>query len=223
MSGIGAILLSTGFTVDRDEPSGLSRLADELRRVMPQGTYVYQGEHHEDWAEIARSPVVQSAAWLAFVGHSLGGGEAGPKFCRGYAPKRVALYCVIDGVPPPWTNPIKALWGVIRDRAIGTLKLPANVDWCIYWRQTAGAPYGRPVNRVLRAEIPLSAIESTAAFRVPVTGIVQGTVYATDSRRARLKPWESLVLGGLYIDHNAIDDLPAVHNSIVEEVLRLAG
>jgi len=125
-----ACLLSTGFTVDRDEPSGIALIAASLRERLPKGSYIYQGEWDEDWAEIARSEPVQAASVVALIDHSYGWiGHV--KFCAAYAPKRVELMCPIDPVPRWWSNMIQAVAGAALGRPIGPLQLPATVDRCV--------------------------------------------------------------------------------------------
>src|SRR3990172_2262234 len=137
-----ACLLSTGFTVDRDEPSGIALIAASLRERLPKGSYIYQGEWDEDWPEIPRSEPVQAASVVALIDHSYGWiGHV--KFCAAYAPKRVELMCPIDPLPRWWSNMIQAVAGAALGRPIGTLQLPATVDRCLYWRQVQARPYGR--------------------------------------------------------------------------------
>jgi hypothetical protein len=155
------IVLITGFRQKSGRATtGLDNVFHELHsRLAEPGVAIWQREWSDDMralaAQINRYRLTARAD-IVVIGYSWGVGYGAIQFAselRHYDLNIRTLYS-IDGVYRHWTR-IRSLfsrWNPLAPK----IKLPVNVDCCIYWRQVSNHPQGHQI-------VPSLPIQAVAA------------------------------------------------------------
>ena len=148
------VVLITGFRQKSGRATtGLDNVFHELHsRLAEPGTAIWQREWSDDMRALAAQINryrVNNRADVLIVAYSWGVGYGAIKLAnelRHYDLAVRALYS-IDGVYRHWTR-IRSLfsrWNPLAPK----IKLPVNVETCVYWRQVSNHPQGHEIVPVL--------------------------------------------------------------------------